>query len=328
MNNLPYMLLTPQQAEKRKIRRDANFIGFILIALLAGQVVIGVLLGIFARIGVIDLYRGDYGLGHIGYMLCNMLEYVIYVGVPVIVTALIMRRNVNPFPTHRVVRGTYPLAFFGGLAMAVLANFIASFVMTFLLGLGVPYPNMPDVYESTLTSLLLNLISTALLPALLEEMTMRGYILGALRPYGDRLAVVVSAILFGLIHANVLQIPFAFILGLVLGWLTVQTGSIWPAVLLHFANNAMSVVLSWSEQFTGKSDGPIVVTYMLVCLAGTIVFLAVFLQKKPYSEDLLRPVGNSPSLLPLSQRVSAVVTAPAFLVGGIVWILMLIRSLF
>lgn len=328
MHTFSYWPATPQAEEKKKIKRDSNFVGFLLIALLGGQLLIGLILGVAIQWGAINPLLDDYGLGHVGYHLLGMLEYMLYVAVPVLAVVLVMRRGVNPFPSRRVERGTYPVAFFGGLAMAVAANFIAGFVMDFLMGLGVPYPDFPDSYEPTLTSLLLNLISTAVFPALLEEMTMRGYILGALRPYGDRLAVTISAVVFGLIHGNVLQFPFAMILGMVLGWLTVKTNSIWPAVLLHFANNTMSVVLSWIDQFTRESDTPIVITYLIVCLTGTIVFLATFLQKKPYREDLLAPVGNGASPLQLSKRVQAIVTAPAFLVGGILWVLILILSLF
>ena len=76
-------------------------------------------------------------------------------------------------------------------------------------------------------------------------MIFRGYKLGAFREHGDGLAVVLSAVLFGLFHGNVLQVPFAFILGLALGFLVVLTDSIWPAVLLHFVNNLLSVVLGY-----------------------------------------------------------------------------------
>ena len=49
---------------------------------------------------------------------------------------------------------------------------------------------------------MLNLVSTAVLPALVEEMVFRGYILGALRPQGDGLAIVFSAVFFGLLHGK------------------------------------------------------------------------------------------------------------------------------
>ena len=322
MNTTP--MSTTVDFEKKNIRRDANFVGFILIALVGGQFLIGVLLAVGQVLGLLNLSEADYGLGTVGYALFTMLQYILYVAVPVLIVALILRRNVNPFPTCRVPRGTYGLAVFGGMAMAVLANLVASYVMQFFSSLGVPYPEMPDLYEPTLLSLGLNLISTAVFPAFLEEMAMRGYVLRALQPYGKRSAVIISAVLFGLIHGNVLQLPFAFILGLVLGWLTVQTGSIWPAVVFHFTNNAYSVITSWAEQFTDETEAITMITFLVFCAVGTVLFLASFLQQRGERSDLLRPIGNGNHPLPLSQRVATIITAPAFLAGGIVWLILLV----
>ena len=69
-----------------------------------------------------------------------------------------------------------------------------------------------------------------------EELLFRGYILRTLRPFGKRFAVLSSAILFGLFHGNLLQTPYALLMGLVLGYVTVEYSIGW-AVLLHMFNN-------------------------------------------------------------------------------------------
>lgn len=69
-----------------------------------------------------------------------------------------------------------------------------------------------------------------------EEILFRGYILRALRSYGKRFAIFGSALLFGLFHGNLLQTPYAFLVGLVLGYVTVEHSLVW-AVLLHMFNN-------------------------------------------------------------------------------------------
>ena len=153
---------------------------------------------------------------------------------------------------------------------------------------------------------------------------MRGFVLGALRPHGDKMAIVITAVLFGLIHGNVLQLPFAFILGIMLGWLTVQTGSIWPAVVFHFTNNATSVLLSWLEQFTDQDDAITTILFLACCVIGTTAFLSAFLRRGRLGEDLLKPIGNGTTCLSVKQRVDAMLTAPAFLIGVILWVLMLL----
>jgi membrane protease YdiL (CAAX protease family) len=73
---------------------------------------------------------------------------------------------------------------------------------------------------------------------LAEEPVFRGLILGgfALR-YGPRKAVVYSALLFAAFHLNPWQFHSALLAGLFLGWLCLESGSLWPGMLGHFLNN-------------------------------------------------------------------------------------------
>lgn len=319
----PMPPVSPVYAEQRAIRRDSNFVGFILIALLAAQYVVALGWQIAGSMGVLNTRFTD----NTTYMVFNIVTYLLYMAVPVLLVALVTRRRQNPFPTRRVSAGNYAVALFGGMAMAVAANYVTSFIMGILVELGVPYPQFPETQSGTPVSLVLNIIATAVLPALTEEMVMRGYVLGALRRYGDKLAIVLSALFFGLVHGNVLQLPFAFLLGLVLGWLVVQTDSIWPAVLLHFGNNIMSVLLDYVEVAVGDSTMATVLTFLVLCVLGLSVLAAAFLSNKKRGEDLLRPVWNGGSSLSVSQRVTGILTAPALIVGVCVWIATLILTM-
>ena len=113
--------------------------------------------------------------------------------------------------------------------------------------------------EPTWISLILNIFVIGILPAVLEEAVFRGCVLRVLRPYGDGFAVVISAILFGLMHGNIRQIPFATLVGLILGWLYVTTNSIFWPMLIHFINNALSVIMEYCA--FGMSDQGVSVFY-------------------------------------------------------------------
>ena len=71
---------------------------------------------------------------------------------------------------------------------------------------------------------------------LFEEVLFRGYVLRTLEPYGRKFAILGSAFLFGIFHGNILQTPFAFVVGLILGYVTLEYSIVW-AVLLHLINN-------------------------------------------------------------------------------------------
>ena len=56
-------------------------------------------------------------------------------------------------------------------------------------------------------------------------------------------AIAISALLFALAHGNPAQMPHAFLIGLLLGWIFYRTGSILPCVALHWTNNTVAYVL-------------------------------------------------------------------------------------
>ena len=85
----------------------------------------------------------------------------------------------------------------------------------------------------------------ALLAPVTEEVVFRGAVLGYLLKSRRSaiIAVVVSALLFALAHLNPAQMPHAFLIGLLLGWLYLRTGSILPGIIYHWANNTAAYIM-------------------------------------------------------------------------------------
>lgn len=69
-----------------------------------------------------------------------------------------------------------------------------------------------------------------------EEILFRGLVLRTLEPYGKRMAILVSALLFGFYHGNPVQGPYAAIVGMVLGYVAMEYHILW-AMVLHMFNN-------------------------------------------------------------------------------------------
>ena len=67
--------------------------------------------------------------------------------------------------------------------------------------------------------------------------------LGSLRRYGDKFAIFMSALLFGILHGNVSQSIFTFILGITFGYMTIKTNSLLPSIIVHMLNNLLSVLI-------------------------------------------------------------------------------------
>jgi sodium transport system permease protein len=85
----------------------------------------------------------------------------------------------------------------------------------------------------------------ALLPAICEETMFRGFIMRFYENYGKWTAIIITALLFGLFHLDMYRMLPVTILGIWLGYLVMQTGSIHMSMLAHFLNNGTAVVVSY-----------------------------------------------------------------------------------
>jgi len=96
------------------------------------------------------------------------------------------------------------------------------------------------------TPLWLALLAFVLAPAVCEELAFRGFVLsGFWRPGKHWKAIIYSALLFGVTHAVVQQSLNAVLLGLLIGYIAVKTGSVWPGMAFHAVHNALKLTAVW-----------------------------------------------------------------------------------
>jgi sodium transport system permease protein len=96
----------------------------------------------------------------------------------------------------------------------------------------------------------------AAMPALCEELAFRGFVLSGLRHLGSKWwAIGLTAIFFGIAHGVIQQSLAAAMVGVVLGYIAVQTGSIVPCVLFHLSYNGLIFATAWLIDATQGSPG-------------------------------------------------------------------------
>lgn len=144
--------------------------------------------------------------------------------------------------------------------------------------------NMKDVFEQMMNNPL-GIISIVVMAPLVEELLFRGAIQGHLMrkwkmPY---LGIVVSSLIFGVVHGNPAQIPFAFVVGMALGWMYYLTGSLVPGILMHFINNGSSVLL---YSLSGNPDATMISSLgengaLALAVAGIVLtVICIFIIRK------------------------------------------------
>ena len=108
-------------------------------------------------------------------------------------------------------------------------------------------PELPNLVEQEFDMILKDrwgYLAISLLAPLAEEIVFRGAALRSL--LASRLsplaAILISALLFAVAHLNPAQMPHAFLVGLLLGWMYWRTGSILPGMVYHWANNSSAYI--------------------------------------------------------------------------------------
>lgn len=108
-------------------------------------------------------------------------------------------------------------------------------------------PELPNLMEDVFSMILkdpMGYLAVGLLAPFVEEVVFRGAVLRSLlnSMQSRWWPIVISSLLFALVHGNPVQMPHAFLVGLLLGWLFCRTGSIIPGVVYHWVNNTVAYI--------------------------------------------------------------------------------------
>ena len=156
---------------------------------------------------------------------------------------------------------------------------------------------LPDLMQDTFLGMSRNvfgIISITIMAPLVEELLFRGAIQGYMLRKGMKPlnAILIASAIFGIVHMNPIQIPFAFAIGLIFGWLYYRTGSVVPGIIGHFINNSIACIqmaMMTKEELDTTTiewlgEGP---TYALLALsfAGLIGMFLYLKKRLPEAPD-------------------------------------------
>jgi len=144
--------------------------------------------------------------------------------------------------------------------------------------LGLDY-NITDMFEvnseSSLLTKIILVLALAVTPAIFEELFFRKALIDFTLPYGKKFALIFSSLLFGLLHMNLSQGLFAFIIGLAFGSIYLYTKNIKIPMLIHFINNGFAaLIMILPESGTIIASGILLV----VLIAGFIQLIKILIQ--------------------------------------------------
>jgi membrane protease YdiL (CAAX protease family) len=153
--------------------------------------------------------------------------------------------EVRPLITARVS----PLYFIAAPLLALGTFVIASVIVdSFVLVTDMPEVSYLDDFKREGYGFGWVVLSICVMPAVFEELAFRGVILESLAGFLKRNeAILVSALLFAILHLSVASIPHLCLMGIIFAQLRYLSGSILPGIVLHFTHNLLVVLAEHNE---------------------------------------------------------------------------------
>ncbi len=185
-------------------------------------------------------------------------------------------------PISPAIMATSLLAGVGGWGIAAGAGILIQ-------KLGIQSIPVEALIVDSIGMLLVMLFVGAVMPGVCEECLFRGAIQGVLERRGKWFGIIIAGVLFGLFHMDPTRMLIAPLLGIFAGWLVVRTGSLFPAMLSHFGNNATAITVGYLFQ---ESEQQNVLYWLLPSLAVLWVVATLFFAhctNSPEFKDSVKP---------------------------------------
>ena len=140
--------------------------------------------------------------------------------------------------------------------------------------------SIQDTYASAMEVMAspLGAIYVVLVGPIFEELIFRGAIMGSLRRYGENFAIIFSSLFFAFYHMMFLQIPFAFLIGLIFGYVATRW-SLRAAIVLHIFNNGLSTLITSTDN---ENVQIINVLVMIACSIATLIMAVKWREQFQY----------------------------------------------
>ena len=273
-------MLSPNQPSSAAYRRALNLIGWSLV----------IFLGLFSTITTMDqLFFAEILQGTVGISLQGVISAACYMAPFILGGAMYYIFN-KTTPTQPIRYGlklpaVTPLLILAGLAVITASAYVNSWLCD-LIGYEIPLELIsPQDYSNP--SVVIMYMTTALAPAFAEEFLVRGVIYGNLRPFGKTQAILISSVLFALMHQNIGQFFYTFVGGVAMALMYELTGNIWCSILYHMFNNELAVLTEvlYYGKFGDAVEPLLMLWDTIVLVLGSIsILILIFYYKRKASE--------------------------------------------
>lgn len=327
VNGYGFVNTDPRLQEERGIRRNAAVTGLALVEIF----VLSALCPYAATIFINGLWAlmplaSGYGASLALVELREMLSYLFSMGIPLLLTFVLLRPrrgsiSLRRFPTDGTLLSYSMIA---SLAVMVLMSIVTGCIERIFAYFHILELTPDYLLPSTPVALVLYIIRLSLLPALLEELLFRGVLLRSLRQYGDAFALVASSAAFGFIHYSITKDLSGFVMGLILGYFVIRTGSVFTAVFSRFLTLLVPLVLRLIQHIAPYSIYRIT-EYTLYCLILAVAIGVFILICRREGNAFILSSGNTETCI--SRKLRAYFLNLPMFFAIVLWIVQIFRHI-
>lgn len=266
--------MKPKNHLLQEISHTGVYLGIIVLVTAAFPNIGTAFSGMLEKTGIFDHISSGMIYFYTNYFYIDLID-VIAIGIGILLLGVIPKRKKDVEKTDKqfIVSGVF--AVFGaswiGLFCVQILEKVFSMTGHELSDHALTMP------QGQLLSLVMISISCVITGPILEEILFRGIILKNMEKYGKMSAVFISAICFTIFHFNFLQIVTTFLIGILLGILTIETDSIKPEVIAHILNNAAVLLPDiWLESTTATYHNVAAIlniSTIIIGMIGAIFFI-------------------------------------------------------
>lgn len=293
INRRNFYYQTKAKQEKKEIRKLGNILGGSLFMFIACQYIAVFVLqafGLSSKMNTSVVFQNSFLILGV-----ELFSVVLPFGIMAITNK--KKYNTDIIPTKKIKAKNLFLWVGFGMFFCIIANYFVNVMIALFRVFGYQLKQAEVLKPDSIFACVVVVLGTAVVPAICEEFAMRCCSLGLLRKYGKAFGVFAVSIIFGLLHGNVIQFVFAGLVGIVLGYVTIKTGSVVPAIIIHGLNNGMSAFSSVMEYALGQKAGEnaTVVLFIFWIIVGLVclIMLASKKQLKREEKRIREPFENS-----------------------------------
>lgn len=307
--------------EKKQIRKEFSRIGFTMAIAAIGITILQVG-GQMLALAIRPEWEENYDI----LVAAGMLPLFL-IAYPLTILAL-GRKGMTEIEKHTMSVKEILLAFMMSYGILVIGNYLgigATAVISLVKGGEVTNPLLEVVTGGNVWS---TSIYTVLLAPIFEEIIFRKILCGKMIKYGEGIAIVTSALMFGLFHGNLNQFFYAFFMGLFFAYVYVKTGNVKYTIILHMMVNALGSLVSvlvLENLDTETTLGLAGMAVWSICIY-TIAIIGIIMCIRKRKTLLTLEAGDV--IIEKKQRFRTVICNPGMIIYCGIWMAVMIIQAF